>query len=355
MLNKIIQNNFEANTINLIRCNKFVDVENEEKQTQIVLDHHNGYLNHRGIMATYNELKEKYFWPNMLKDITDIINQCRICKENKYDRHPIQLHDNTTLTPKIPFEIINIDLLTLNKEYFITIFDQFSKFGFIQPTCNKTGKETMLIIDNFIKIYKKPNIIIADHGLEFNNALVKNYCNNHDIKLHLISIANPKSNAVERFHSAIIEHLRILHSINKNKDLHSNINKAIIAYNNTKHSITKLTPCEILFGQNEQNKYFQKQKPENEVINDYFINKSETNQIINKLIDKDKIRRTQENELPLKLPDKVYVKQNNRLMHKYKKPIFKKVTVENYNPILGTVEIKDKRHIRKFKLDKIKL
>lgn len=73
-LNNSIQTSFKTNTINLIKYYKL----DEDTQTQIIYTNYNGQQNHKGIMTTYNKPNQKLFWPNMIKDITQLIIKYQI-------------------------------------------------------------------------------------------------------------------------------------------------------------------------------------------------------------------------------------------------------------------------------------
>lgn len=90
IFSNIIKENFLFDTVKIIACNKLViDVENIEDQLEILHKFHTGLTNHRGKLATLNYFKEKYFWPNMIKNVTEYINDCEICKKSKYNRKSI--------------------------------------------------------------------------------------------------------------------------------------------------------------------------------------------------------------------------------------------------------------------------
>lgn len=81
-----------------------------------------------------------------------------------------------------------------------------------------------------------PNKIIIDSGFEFNNERIKNLLEGFQIKLHIILVSTPQSNGlIERFHSSLIEHLRLIEQREhfKNLDLIGKISIAMIAYNNS--------------------------------------------------------------------------------------------------------------------------
>ena len=131
----------------------------------------------RGIQETYLKLKNRYYWPNMLTDVQKFINNCEICLNNKYERQPIQIDDNLTVTPSKPFQKINVDTLTLERKKYLTIIDAFSKYAQVYYLKNPNATT---IADALIKIfnnYKVPEEITHDAGTKFNNNLVKELIN----------------------------------------------------------------------------------------------------------------------------------------------------------------------------------
>lgn len=54
----------------LFICNKYCqDVTSKETQKTLINDYHDE--THNGITETYNQFKNKYFWPNMRQTITE--------------------------------------------------------------------------------------------------------------------------------------------------------------------------------------------------------------------------------------------------------------------------------------------
>ena len=85
--------------------------------------------NHRGIQENYEELKDRYFNPKLYRLINGYCNNCRACRENKYDRKPINKKFHYTATPDGPNEMVHIDIFQIQRTYFLTTIDKFSKLG----------------------------------------------------------------------------------------------------------------------------------------------------------------------------------------------------------------------------------
>ncbi|XP_066261279.1 uncharacterized protein [Euwallacea similis] len=79
--------------------------------------------------------------------------------------------------------------------------------------------------------------------------LIPSFTEAQKINIHFSTPKHYESNSpVERFHSTLIEHLRILKQKDNVKPINELISYAIIAYNSTVHSVTKFTPHEIVLG-----------------------------------------------------------------------------------------------------------
>lgn len=357
--NEILQNNFTKDSYQLVKCEHLLeDKENKDEQIETIMNYHEGKTNHRGILETYQQLKRKFYWPNLYQNIQKYINNCELCQTNKYERNPYQLNDNLTKTPSQPFQIINIDTLTLEREKYLTIIDQFSKFGQAYYLKNLDAITVTKQLLNYFNTYKIPDEIIHDSGTEFNNNLIKELLKMYKIEIHMTCVDNPKSNGcVERFHSTLIEHLRIINQRNefKNASKQEKIKFALIGYNNSVNSITQLTPLETIFGKEQSKNIFETEIATEDCLTNY---KNRLKQIQDRVkqniqINKNKRFLLQKRNFskPKQLPNRILIKEGRRRIQKIKKPLFKIHKIEKYDPALGVVKINPhKRH----KIDKIK-
>jgi len=251
-VNEILQKFFQYKSIDFISCkNKLEDIIREDQQIETITLYHEGKTNHRGITETIKRVKEKYFWPNLLVSVQNYINTCEICLQNKYERNLIQLNLRVTQTSTKPLETLHMDVVSLDKDKYLTIIDSFSKFVHIYRLNNMTSIDIANKLLKFLSQYTIPDKIVCDNGKEFNNIVIKEFLALHKINIHFTSIDNPNSNGqIERFHSTLIEHLRLLNLQKeyKNLILKDKIKYAMIGYNNTIHSATNYKPIDILFG-----------------------------------------------------------------------------------------------------------
>lgn len=344
----LFQKYFKNSQIQLIKCTqKLIDVIDENEINEIIQNYHEGKTNHRGIDETENQIKKQYYWPKQRKSIQIYINNCEICQITKYDRNPLKLKYNVTPTTNKPFQTLHIDSITLEKQKFLTIIDSFSKYA---QAYKLDSSQAIEVANNLIKYFSHhciPEQIISDNGCEFKNSIVKELLELHKIKIHFISSQHPESNGmIERFHSTLVEHIRLLNNQKqfKTQPIDNKVNYAILAYNNSIHSVTKLKPNEILFGHLESNDPFNIDLNQ-KLLNNYIASHKEKMQLLytnlNKKIQENKEKYTAKanknrEELP-PIPERVFVK--NRQKQSKTKNRYKIESIETLNENLKTAKI----------------
>lgn len=246
----IIQNHFKSSSMNLILTKReLINVKEYLRQQEIIQKYHEGKTNHRGIDECYLALSRQYYWPKMKDQISKYINECTICGQGKYERNPIKQQFNLVPPPAKPFEVIHLDLFTVESEKFLTIIDSFSKYAQAYHLRDGTAISVIQALLIFCTHHGLPLTIVTDRGTEFTNQLFLEFNRLHGIQHHKILAHSPNENGmVERLHSTLLEHLRILKLTNRNDSAINLMPYAVLAYNSSIHSFTKCRPLEIISG-----------------------------------------------------------------------------------------------------------
>lgn len=193
---------------------------------------------HLGIDKTFDAIRQKYYWPNLYKELYDYVGKCVICAT----RNLKQLKPTTQITdvPPFPFAKIGLDLsgpypksLSGNK-YIVGFVDLLSGWPEAYAVPDKTAATIAhLIIEEIFPRHGAPMEIITDNGTENENRTVKETLEALNISHVKTSYYHPQSNAkVERFH-------RTLHDVMAKKmddnlttwDIHLNQTLAAIRFN----------------------------------------------------------------------------------------------------------------------------
>lgn len=247
--NNVYLEKFSEKGPKLIKCTKLNNtIKDLEEQIMLIKNHHEGKSNHRGITETIEYLKRNYYWIGLKDTVTNFINACDTCNRAKYARKKPYSPLVLTETASKPFSIVHIDIFTFDGQNYLTLVDAFSKLAQAYQIEGKTAIHVSKALIKYFTTYGVPDRFIIDNGGEFNNDAVKEILSLHKINIHFTTPYHHDSNGiVERFHSSIIEHLRILLETHPN-DKENIMDYAIIAYNNTIHTVTKYTPFELTFG-----------------------------------------------------------------------------------------------------------
>lgn len=248
---EVVRKNFKWPSFKFKRClTKLADVTNEEEIAEIVKNYHEGKTNHRGIEETQNKVKKRYYWPHLTTSVQTYINECEICQQSKYERNPLKITMNVTPTAVKPFEIVHLDTFTVENSKFLTLIDSFSKYAQAYKLISLSSTEIVNNLLNFFSHHGVPKQVIVDNGTEFKNSVVKELLNLHKINLHFCSPNHPQSNGmIERLHSTLIEHIRLLNTRGFQKTpIDMKMIYAILAYNYSIHSTTKIKPIDIITG-----------------------------------------------------------------------------------------------------------
>lgn len=246
----IIQQKFKSSCMKLILTKvQLEDVTDYYKQQEIIRNYHEGKTNHRGINETYLALSRKYFFPKMRDLITKYINECNVCGCAKYDRNPIQQRFRIVAPPTKPFEIVHLDLLSIDTQKYLTIVDAFSKYAQAYPLRDSTAISVVQALLRFSTHHGIPMTVVTDQGPEFTNQIFLEFMRLHRINHHKILAYSPNENGIiERFHSTLLEHLRLLKLEQRGESVTHLIAYAILAYNSSIHSFTKCRPLDLITG-----------------------------------------------------------------------------------------------------------
>ena len=143
------------------------------------------------------------------------------------------------LVEMIPYANENDDY-----KYLLTVIDCFSKYAWVVPLKNKTGKETADALEKiFTGSARKPKKIQTDNGKEYYNSQMNKLFKSLDIN-HFSTYSDKKASIVERFNRTLKEKMWKIFTHNGNHRWVDILEDLVSGYNNSFHRSIKMTPIE---------------------------------------------------------------------------------------------------------------
>lgn len=213
---------------------------------------------HGGYAKTIFRIRQKYYWPQMARDVKLYIQECDDCKIIK--------PANITLRPPMgnqfitvrPFQRLYCDFLgpypcskLKNCNLFITL-DHLTKFVFLKPVKSATTNSVIDFFQNDIFCtFGVPQYIHSDNAKQFTSKEMKEFFDVYGIKHITTGFYSPQANNSERVNREIVSKIRhYLKHESDHTNWDSNISKILTILRSDFHSSIQCSPYFALFGQN---------------------------------------------------------------------------------------------------------
>jgi hypothetical protein len=315
------------------------DVENENNQEEVILQIHQRA--HRNEKENRLQILEKYYFPKMSKKIRQLIKQCTVCKENKYERFPNNHEMNPTPIPNYPGHTLHIDIYSTERNLVLTAIDKFTKLAQAKIIKSRSIEDVKRPLRDLLFHFGGPEFVVIDNEKSLNSASIK-FMMEDELKIKVYKTPPYKSEVngqIERFHSTLSEIMRCLKADGIGRNFQELLERSVNEYNHTVHSTTGKKPVVLFYGRipNITPENFEKARLSN--------------------IEKLKLKQEQDmafhnkKRSPVKMYEPgqiIFVKHNKRLGSKLTFRYKKEIVKENKNSTVLTMSgrIIHKSHIR---------
>lgn len=211
---------------------------------------------HGGIAKTLYRLKEKYYWPQMAKQVRQYVSNCTVCKETKsVNEHTLPTIGNEVITER-PFQKLYIDFLgkyprsKSGNAFIFIVVDHFSKFTFLKAMREATASNVVkFLVEDIFRKFGVPETVHSDNGAQFISKAFKDMIDTYGINHMQTAPYAPQSNASERVNQSVLAAIRAyLEKDHREWDLY--LTEIECALRTSVHSATGVTPFFALFGFN---------------------------------------------------------------------------------------------------------
>lgn len=249
----------ELDTIWYFQDRIVVPKDHQLRKLIIAECHDTGSAGHQGITKTLQRVASRFWWPHMIRSVTQYVLGCPSCQHNKpTNQYPIGLLHPLPV-PSYKWEHMTMDLVTdlpITKHGYdtiVTFINRLSKQVHFAPT-TKTVNAPQLA-----KIFRKtiysvghgiPRVIITDRDERFLSHFWRSFFDLLGTQLRFTTAYHPQTDGQsERTNRILEEYLR--HFINPLQDNWDEyLDLAEFAINDSVQTSTGYSPFHMTYGQN---------------------------------------------------------------------------------------------------------
>ena len=192
------------------------------------------------------------WWPRMDVDIDQMVSNCTACQLTRPEPEKEAVH--CWMRPKKVFERVHIDFAgPIFGKYLLILVDAYSKWPEVHILSNITAETTIKVCRQIFATYGIPNIVVSDHGTQFNSGEFQHFLKINGIMHKQGAPYHPATNGqAERFVQTVKQKLKSAKATAAT--LQDELSKILMAYRRAIHPATNKSPSMLMFGRQMQSR-----------------------------------------------------------------------------------------------------
>jgi len=211
-------------------------------------EHDSKIAGHFGRDRTLELVSRNFHWRKMEDDIRKFCNECDNCQRKKAPRHAKHGLLHLLELASKPWTHISTDFITdlpesTGYKNILVVVDRFTKMAHFIPTVKRDAVEVAgAYLNGVWKYHGIPEDVVSDQDATFTGQYIANLYDYFGIQRSMSTAYHPQTDGqTERMNQVIGAYLRSYCNYEQN-DWSEMLALAEYAYNNSKHSVTKISP-----------------------------------------------------------------------------------------------------------------
>ncbi|XP_064597501.1 uncharacterized protein K02A2.6-like [Liolophura sinensis] len=153
---------------------------------------HRLHSSHIGLQSCIRRARELVYWPNMIKDITDLLSKCDTCNalQNNQPKEALISHE----IPSRPWEKVGCDLFEFDGKDYMILADYYSDYFEIDRLHDKTATTVIKTMKSQFDRHGIPVQLMSDNGPPYNSTEFKKFADKYEFEHITSSPRYPQSN-----------------------------------------------------------------------------------------------------------------------------------------------------------------
>ncbi|KAK5802526.1 hypothetical protein PVK06_030126 [Gossypium arboreum] len=211
---------------------------------------------HPGSTKMYNDLKRRFWWHGMKRDISDFVSRCLICQQVKAEHQvPSGLLQSITI-PEWKWDRVTMDFVSglplsaSKKDAVWVVVDRLTKSAHFVPVRTDFSMEKLaeLYVSQIVRLHGVPISIVSDRDPRFTSRFWKKLQEALGTKLHFSTAFHPQTDGQSERIIQILEDMLRCCVLEFSGSWERYLPLIEFAYNNSFQSSIKMAPYEALYG-----------------------------------------------------------------------------------------------------------
>ena len=231
------------------------------KQVALEQSHDVPTAGHLGVFKTQQKLARHFYWPDMQKDAKEYCASCEVCLQSKHTNLSSPA-SAPILQPTKRWQVVTMDFVTglprtaRGVDAIVTFTDKMTKMVHFVPLSFKNSSSmtiARLFFDNVVRLHGMPMKIICDRDPRLVSPLYKELMKLLGIKVASTTAYRPQSDGQSENTNRTMESILRSFVEPRQRDWDMYLSAAEFAVNDSTHSVTKLTPFQMMYGEHVTN------------------------------------------------------------------------------------------------------